>query len=197
MPPLDDLFLALIIGYLFGSIPVAALVSRYRRVDIFATGTRLAGAANVWRNVGRREGVIVFAGDVAKGTLAIMVAQRFGLQQAQLLLPVLMVLMGHWNSVLTRFRGGDGVAVGLGMTVAMVPFYGLIASVFGLTVAFIAKGTGHQPTIWGGLACYGLLLSRALLFQQHMPESLSLVVMALLVLGHGVVSHWRHRAAPN
>ena len=42
-----DLLIAVIIGYLLGAIPVAALVSRYRGVDIFTTGTGLAGAGNV------------------------------------------------------------------------------------------------------------------------------------------------------
>ena len=45
------LLAACMVGYLLGSIPVAAWVSRSRGVDIFSAGTRLAGAANVAHNV--------------------------------------------------------------------------------------------------------------------------------------------------
>ncbi|MQF70307.1 glycerol-3-phosphate acyltransferase, partial [SAR202 cluster bacterium AD-804-J14_MRT_500m] len=58
-----------LIGYLLGSIPVAAIMSRIRGIDIFSTGTGLAGAANVARSVGNWSGVAVFAGDTGKGML--------------------------------------------------------------------------------------------------------------------------------
>ena len=55
-----ELALSILAAYLIGSIPLAALISRIRGVDIFSTGTGLAGAANVLRNVGYIEGWIVF-----------------------------------------------------------------------------------------------------------------------------------------
>ena len=64
-----------VVGYLLGSLPFAQWVSRYiKGVDIFSTGTTLAGTANVFWNVGRRSALLVFAGDVGKGSAAIAVA---------------------------------------------------------------------------------------------------------------------------
>ena len=67
MPAIDVLILSILLAYLLGSIPIATLVSRSRRVDIFSTGTGLPGAANVYKQVGRKSGLLVSAGDVAKG----------------------------------------------------------------------------------------------------------------------------------
>ena len=87
MPSLDVLLIAVLLGYLLGSIPVAYQVSRRRGVDIFARGTGLPGAANVYRAVGHKSGGLVFAGDLAKGALAIIVADRLGLEGVWVLLP--------------------------------------------------------------------------------------------------------------
>ena len=56
-----------VIGYLLGALPFAQWVARYiKGVDIFNTGTTLAGTANVFWNVGRRSALLVFIGDVGK-----------------------------------------------------------------------------------------------------------------------------------
>ena len=109
MMSLESLLLAIAVGYLLGAVPVAALVSRSRGVDIFAAGTRWAGAANVFRQVGHKAGIIVFLGDFAKGALVIIIATRLGLEAHMLLLPAMLALVGHWRSVFTRFKGGDGI----------------------------------------------------------------------------------------
>ena len=68
-----------VIGYLLGALPFAQLVSRYiKGVDIFSTGTTLAGTANVFWNVGRRSALLVFIGDVGKGSAAVAVAWALG-----------------------------------------------------------------------------------------------------------------------
>ena len=67
--PLDivQLIVSCAIGYLLGALPFAQLVSRrIEGVDIYSTGTTLGGTANVFWNVGRRSGLLVFAGDVGK-----------------------------------------------------------------------------------------------------------------------------------
>ena len=62
-----SILIAVGVSYLIGAIPLAAVVSRLRGVDIFTSGTGLPGAANVLRNVGYVEGGLVFWGDVLKG----------------------------------------------------------------------------------------------------------------------------------
>ena len=54
-PDFSALLLAIAIGYVLGAIPVADRISRRLGVNIFSTGTGLAGASNVRRTVGKRE----------------------------------------------------------------------------------------------------------------------------------------------
>ena len=191
----SNLILAIILAFILGSIPLAMLLSRIQGVDIFSTGTGLAGAANVYRNVGPISGALVFAGDTVKGVLAVTVAHRLGLEGEVVLLPALAALVGHWRSVFARFRGGDGLSTLLGITMAMIPLYGVLAVLTGGTVAFIARGMGHHASLWGGTAGYGFLLVRAPVTSVGVSLVLGVVLLALLVLAHGVVGHRRRRIA--
>ncbi len=193
-PLMFTLPLAVLVGYVLGSIPVAALVSRRRGVDIFTAGTGLAGAANVFRNVGRFHGTFVFWGDATKGVFAVVAAHRLGLQGEIVLLPAMAALAGHWRSVFTRFRGGDGLSTLLGITIAMFPVWGILTIVTGGLVALIARGMGHHPTLWGGTAGYSFLLLRAPMSGENIVVIIGVVAMAIVVLTHGVIGH-RRRAA--
>ena len=191
----SNLILAIIAGFLLGSIPLAMLLSRIQGVDIFSTGTGLAGAANVFRNVGPISGALVFVGDTAKGVLAVTLAYRLGLEGEVVLLPALATLLGHWRSVFSKFRGGDGLSTLVGITIAMVPVYGVLAGLTGGTVALIARATGHHASLWGGTAGYGFLLVRAPVASVGTSVVLGVVLLAILVLAHGFVGHRRRRTA--
>ena len=68
-----------VLGYLLGALPMAQLVSRrIEGMDLYRTGTTLGGTANVFWNVGRRSGLLVFAGDVGKGAVALAVGWALG-----------------------------------------------------------------------------------------------------------------------
>ena len=72
---LSMLLLVASISYVLGALPLADRVSRRRGVNIFHTGTGLAGSSNVLKTVGKVPAAIVFLGDMAKGIVAIFVAQ--------------------------------------------------------------------------------------------------------------------------
>ncbi len=190
------LLAAIFLGYLLGSIPIAALVSRRRGVDIFHTGTGLAGAANVVHSVGFWHGGAVFWGDVAKGVLTVVASHRLGVVGVEVILPCMAALVGHWRSLFTGFRGGDGLATLAGLTMALLPpFTFWLAVLTGTIVMFIARASGHHQTLWGGAASYSFLLFRASVFGDSVALVLIVVVLALMVLAHGVASHLRHPAS--
>lgn len=192
MPSIDAVVISTLLGYLLGSIPVATLVSRRRHIDIFSAGTGLPGAANVFRQVGHKLGVLVSAGDVAKGALAIVVASRLGMEGTWLLLPATAAIGGHWNSIFSRFRGGDGLATLMGITIVAVPVYGLIAIVIGGVVGLWFHGNAH-PSLRGGFAGYGFLLARAVSMQEDVIITLGIATLGLMVLAHAVIGHHRRR----
>ena len=192
MPPIDVLVLSILLGYLLGSIPVASLVSRRRRVNIFSTGTGLPGAANVFRNVGHKSGLLVSAGDAAKGALAIGVASCFGIDGAWILLAGAAAIGGHWRSIFTRFRGGDGMATMVGITLGALPTYGLIAVSAGIIVGLWFRHSAHS-TFWGGITCYSLLPALSLVDGADTAVSLGVVTLAIMVMTHAVIGHRRRR----
>ena len=186
-----ELALSILAAYLIGSIPLAALVSRIRGVDIFSTGTGLAGAANVLRNVGYVEGWIVFTGDTFKGIFSIVLASWLGISGEAILIPALATLVGHWKPFLTKFRGGDGLSTLVGITIAVMPVYGLLAVVTGSAVAGIANLAGRHASVWGGIAGYGFLLVQAPFTPVDNAMVLGIVALALMVMTHGKIGHRR------
>ena len=190
-----SILIAVGVSYLIGAIPLAAVVSRLRGGDIFTSGTGLPGAANVLRNVGYVEGGLVFWGDVLKGGVSIIVAYRIGVSDGFILMPAFATVVGHWRSIFTKFRGGDGLSPLVGITIVVLPIYGLIATFTGLTVAAIASKAGRHASIWGGIAAYGFILVRApyMGFPSILP--VGVVLLALLVFAHGFRGHRKRRLA--
>ena len=137
MPSLETasrLAIVLLVAYFLGSLPVAHLLSRRYRVNILSTGTGRTGAANVLSSVGIRAAVFVFFVDAGRGFAAVQLGNMMGLTGALLLLPAGMTVLGHWNSLFTGFRGGDGLAMIVGVTVAVFGLSGFVAILAGAAV---------------------------------------------------------------
>ena len=64
---------ALVVGYLVGSIPVSAWVGRRAGVDVVNDGEANPGSANVWKLAGPGWGLLALAGDLAKGVLPVAI----------------------------------------------------------------------------------------------------------------------------
>lgn len=103
--------LAIMIGYLFGSLLTAAGVARLKGVNLRAVGSLNPGTSNAFTHIGPGWGVLVFFGDVAK-TAVPMLAARFLFQTPEwtLALVGLGSIIGHDFPVFGRFRGGKGTA---------------------------------------------------------------------------------------
>jgi glycerol-3-phosphate acyltransferase PlsY len=126
-PQIVNLIVAAGIAYVLGALPIAERVSRRRGIDIFNIGTGLAGSTNVLKNVGRVSGAVVFLGDMAKGIVAVFVAQQLlGIEGPWIVVPTTSAIIGQWNSVFSGFKGGDGLVVLGGATLAVFPEYGII-----------------------------------------------------------------------
>jgi len=114
--------ITILIGYLLGSIPSAYLVAKLTKgVDIREIGVGNMGAANTFREIGPREGIIVWALDVAKGAAAIIVAQALCVPQPWVLAVGFAALLGHNFPLYIRFRGGKGAATTMGILLVLTP----------------------------------------------------------------------------
>jgi glycerol-3-phosphate acyltransferase PlsY len=111
----------IIIGYLLGSIPTAYLAGRFvAGRDIRRIGDENAGAANVYRELSPRAGVLVGVIDAAKGTLVIFIAQAVNMSQVVVLFAGVAAVVGHNWPVFLGFRGGRGVSTTIGILFVLV-----------------------------------------------------------------------------
>ncbi len=188
---LQKLTFSLLVGYLLGSVPFAHLAGRLKGVDIFSTGNRRAGTANVYWNVSRRVGVLVFAGDVAKGSLAVFIAQQINCPVPILVIAGGAAVLGHWKSLFTGFKGGDGMATLLGISVTLIPVMALPSIALGVASVVLAWKSHYRSGV-GIAVCYTLILLLSLvIWQRDQQLTMGLTVLAALVLTHNIVVHRR------
>lgn len=122
---------ALVIGaYLLGSIPFALVIGRgIYHTDVRNYGSGNIGTTNVFRVLGMKAGIMVFAGDFLKGFIPTFIATRFSLFGSAALVPVIVAgaaIVGHTWSIFLRGKGGKGVATGGGAIVALMPLLFLV-----------------------------------------------------------------------
>ena len=118
--------LVLIAAYLLGSIPFGYLIVRAKEgADVRESGSGGTGATNVSRRAGKLAGVVTLLLDALKGALAVLLARwlltdDFGVNWWVAAAAVLAVV-GHCFPVWLRFRGGKGVATGVGVFLSLYP----------------------------------------------------------------------------
>jgi glycerol-3-phosphate acyltransferase PlsY len=114
-------WIIIIISYLLGSIPTAYLAGRVvAGSDIRRIGDENVGAANVYRELSPRAGVLVGVIDAAKGTLVIVIAQAVNMPQLAVLFAGVAAVVGHNWPVFLGFRGGRGVSTTIGILFVLV-----------------------------------------------------------------------------
>ena len=106
----------LIFSYLLGSVPFGFVVAYFvKHIDIRNYGSGNIGATNVFRVIGKRWGIFVFALDFLKGLIPLMIAQAIGdFPNFVIILAAILVVCGHNWTVFLRFKGGKGVATSVG-----------------------------------------------------------------------------------
>lgn len=113
--------LGLALVYLVGAVPVGYLVSRAFGLDIRQHGSGNIGATNVLRTLGKGPAALTFAGDVAKGWVAVWVAEAIGPEPWWGASGALLAIVANCWSVFLGFRGGKGVATGFGAFLRLTP----------------------------------------------------------------------------
>lgn len=132
-----------LVSYLLGSVPFGYIVARAYGVDILKTGSGNIGSTNVGRVLGKGPAAIVFVLDVVKGLLppiaahALISGGTWGLSTADhAVLVGLCAIIGHTASPFLKFKGGKGIATGLGVLTAATP--GVAACALGAFILLFA-----------------------------------------------------------
>lgn len=119
-------FLLLIaFAYLCGSIPFGKIAGKLYGIDIQKHGSRNIGFANAVRVLGWKAGLVVLPCDVLKGSLPTLVAKQY-LTTGHVMVVAAAAILGHVFPIWLKFRGGKGIATGLGVTLAINPVIGVL-----------------------------------------------------------------------
>ena len=203
----------IIIAYLIGSIPFGYLIVRIREGgDIRETGSGGTGATNVSRRAGKAAGVVTLFLDALKGAAAVVIArmilglssfalgvrmggQLYGaeidasVQSANwwLAAAAIAVILGHIFPVWLGFRGGKGVATGVGVFLVLAPLAVGFAAVVFLLIVWLTRYVSLGSIVAAATIPLFVLLQNA--FIRPVPNLVPLLTAAfagalLIVFAH-------------
>lgn len=175
-----------VIAYALGSVPFGFLIVKTRGSDIRQSGSGNIGAANVARNAGAIAGALTLILDAAKGYLAVLIAARWTHGDIRwMMVAALAAVIGHMFPVWLAFKGGKGVATGLGvflpicaeavgiaviLWIAMVLFWrysslgSIVAAVALPVLVYLLYAPGRAP---GAFVTVGTILISILVLFKH------------------------------
>jgi len=175
----SQIAIALLVGYLFGSIPFGLILTRVAGTgDIRAIGSGNIGATNVLRTGHKALAAATLLGDMLKGAAAVLAMKWLGGSDAALVAG-LGAVIGHVFPVWLRFKGGKGVATYIGVLIAVAwP----VAAAFGLIWAAVAALTRYSSL--SGLVASAATPVLLWLFAGGKPALLFLVLTVLIFVMH-------------
>ncbi len=174
------LLLLLLFSYLLGSIPFGLLLTKAAGLgDVRAIGSGNIGATNVLRTGNKRLAAATLLLDGLKGAAAVLIVQHFARHEWPL--AGLAVILGHLFPVWLGFKGGKGVATGLGVLLAACFPVGLIACLTWLVTAY-----GLKISSAAALFAFAIAPIAAWAFGHNLLALLALLIAALVF--------WKHSA---
>jgi acyl phosphate:glycerol-3-phosphate acyltransferase len=175
------LFLAILFGYLLGSVPFGLLLSKLKGRDPRKIGSGNIGATNVVRTAGIWFGITTLAADILKGYVPVALAIYYGQPPVIVALLGMALFVGHLFPIYLKFKGGKGVATALGVFLALGP----IATLLAVGVFFVVTIICRYVSL-GSLFCIGVIPPLFLYFRTPSPYIYFSVIVVFLVF----IKHW-------
>lgn len=171
---LTEKIVALVFGYLLGSIPFGLILTKISgTADLRSIGSGNIGATNVLRTGRKDLAAATLLFDALKGTAAVLIAARYSQDAA--LLAALGAFLGHLYPVWLRFKGGKGVATFLGCLIGVYWPAALVFAAAWLAAAFLTKYSS------AGALVASLASPVALLLFGYRNEAELFVALAILL----------------
>ena len=191
--------ICLLIGYVCGLFQTAYIYGKMHGIDIRTVGSGNAGTTNALRVLGKKAGLIVFLGDVAKTVIAVVIVRLlFGTVYADSIYMLVLytaagVILGHNFPFYMGFKGGKGIAATAGMIASLGPWFilveGLVFLVTFLTTPYVSLGS---------LLVYLALVIQLVYFGQTgffegmaQPALTEMYIVAFCLMA---MAYWRHRS---
>jgi len=174
--------LALIIGYLLGSVNASIIISKLKGDDIRNHGSGNAGATNTLRTYGKGVAAAVTLFDVLKGVIAVLIARYILKDEIAVLFAGFGAVLGHNFPVYFDFKGGKGILTSFAVALMISPYSALCTFVIAIAIMAITRYVSLGSVV-------GAVVLAALTFffeSGNYNISIFMVLLALLAI-------FRHR----
>ena len=172
----------IIASYLIGSIPTGIVISRiFGKGDPRKAGSGNIGATNVGRTSGSLAGILTLLGDVLKGAVPVFLAFQFYPESLFVSLVGLAAFLGHLFPVYLGFKGGKGVATGLGVMVVICPLATLLSAAVFALAAYLKRYVSLASMVAAAMLP---------VFMSFFPRGRNYVGMGVVV---AVLIIWKHK----
>jgi glycerol-3-phosphate acyltransferase PlsY len=190
--PFAGIVLALLVGYLLGSISFAVVISRLMGLsDPRTFGSGNPGATNVLRSGNKPAAVLTLIGDTAKGWVAVALAawavSANDLPPSAIPLAGLGAFLGHLYPLFLKFRGGKGVATSLGVLLGLQPWLALATVATWLIVAIALRYSSLAAIMAAVFAPFYYILGGNVAWRVDSVTATVITAISVLILA-------RHRA---
>ncbi len=169
-------------AYLLGSVqPGLLLVRLLLRRDVREVGSGKTGMTNVMRTAGKKAAALVFVLDVAKGVLPVLVAAEVSGDVWLEAATATVVVVGHVFPVFAGFRGGRGVATGVGAASALLPWAGIAGIVF-VPVVLLTRYVSLGSVVGVGAVFAGFVVAMVA-YDLPTPHFVFALIVGPLIIG--------------
>ena len=169
-----------VFAYALGSIPFGVLLARTQNIDLREHGSKNIGATNVTRILGKKAGILTLLGDTLKGLLGVAIASWVSNDPFTIAGAGIMVFLGHLFSAFLNFKGGRGVATGLGVHLYIMPIETLGAVTVFIFTLWVSKYVSLSSIIAAiALSIFGVFIESPFSYKY-----MSLGIAVLIVCKH-------------
>ncbi|MYA50928.1 MAG: glycerol-3-phosphate 1-O-acyltransferase PlsY [Chloroflexi bacterium] len=169
-------------AYLLGSVqPGLLLVRLLLRRDVREVGSGKTGMTNVMRTAGKKAAALVFVLDVAKGVAPVLLAAEVSGDAWLEAATATVVVVGHVFPVFAGFRGGRGVATGVGAASALLPWAGIAGIVF-VPVVLLTRYVSLGSVVGVGAVFVGFVVAMAA-YDLPTPHFVFALIIGPLIIG--------------
>jgi len=188
--------LALLIGYLLGNFQTAFIYGKLHGIDIREHGSGNAGTTNTLRVLGTKAGLIVFAGDLLKAVLAIVITKLIFMGKYEDMKQLLVIysglgcILGHDYPCFIQFRGGKGIASTGGIMLAAHWAYFPVGVVLFfanfLTTHFVSLGS---LVMYAGFFVQTIIMGQMGVFNMSQPLLIEMYIIVFIMTVMAFVKH--------
>ncbi len=185
----QDIAIAVIIGYLLGSIPFALVIGKvFYNTDIRQYGSGNLGGSNAGRVLGKNAGIAVIVLDVLKVVLAIFITSQFEYKEMASIWAGFAAAFGHCYPIFAQFKGGKAVATMFGflLGISIFTFQSVWMIAIPLAVFLIVLLLGKMVSLASMCAA---ITSTIYIFTQTTADSTNIASILITIL---II--YRHRA---